>query len=102
MRILPVLLVVLCACGEPDRVDPADVASTKETLRKVQMALERYGLDHASYPTAEQGFKHLLEEEMNDAWGRPLIYRLNEDGSYVLGSSGPDGKEGTKDDIIRN
>ena len=112
MRFLPVLLVILGACGDGGGPDPveakrktkADVASTRERLMNVQMALERYGLDHGSYPTVEQGLKFLLDaagdEDLNDAWGRPLIYRLNEDGSYVLGSSGPDGKEGTEDDII--
>ena len=69
------------------------------------------------YPTTEEGLavlrrpmpdKGVVEplvrsnESLNDPWGHPLHYRcpgVKRPYSYDLWSSGPDGKEGTDDDI---
>jgi general secretion pathway protein G len=34
-----------------------------------------------------------------DQWGRPFVYRVQNDGGYRLLSVGADGREGTQDDI---
>jgi len=84
-------------------------------------ALDRYRLDMGHYPRESDGGLMALvqkpddEEEakkwsgylksakdLKDAWGRDFLYqypgRYNENG-YDLWSAGPDGEEGTDDDI---
>ena len=38
---------------------------------------------------------------VNDSWGHPIKYTVYDDNKYELRSFGPDGVEGTKDDIVR-
>lgn len=81
--------------------------------------LDMYELDNGQYPTSEQGLAALVElpaisplppkwkgpylkkKAFQDPWGRPYQYRSpglhNPD--YDLFSLGPDGVEGTTDDI---
>jgi len=83
--------------------------------------LDLYRMHMGRYPTSEEGLAALVERpdddelaerwrgpyikdgsKLKDAWGHDLIYecpgRYNE-GSYDLSSPGPDGQEGTEDDI---
>ena len=84
-------------------------------------ALDRYRLDMGNYPGKNDGLMALVEppddkdlakkwrgpylksaKDLKDAWGNDLVYefpgRYNENG-YDLSSAGPDGEEGTDDDI---
>jgi type II secretion system protein G len=102
-------------------VPPALTAKASADLAMLRSALERYAIDNNSYPTTEQGLEALLKEPeprpkkwkgpylegagLKDPWGRPWLYRspragINPEG-YDLSSGGPDGKAGTRDDIIR-
>lgn len=89
------------------------IALTKAVLKGIRQALEVYYMDAGLYPTTEQGLKVLFEERgggpyldlsfpSKDPWGHPFVYRfpsLKGEKSYDLFSVGPDGKEGTADDI---
>lgn len=66
---------------------------TSEDIDGIRFRIEKYKYENGSYPpTIEQITK------MNDGWGRPFIFKA-EDNNFVLLSMGPDGKEGTEDDV---
>ena len=77
-------------------------------------------MDNGSYPTTAQGLgsltaapttapqpknwqgPYLKGQIPNDPWGKPYNYRapgVKNPSGYDLSSSGPDGAEGTEDDI---
>ncbi|NPB06137.1 MAG: type II secretion system major pseudopilin GspG [Aquificae bacterium] len=110
------LLAALIVPRLTGRVDEARVEATKLQLKAVKNALEQFKLDNGFYPTTEQGlralvekptvppeprrWKQYLEKVPKDAWGNELIYVSPADGKpYELKSVGPDGIEGTDDDI---
>ena len=85
-------------------------------------ALDRYRLDMGNYPgDDEDGLMALIEppddeelakkwrgpylksaKDLKDAWGNDLIYSFPgeyNEGGHDLSSAGPDGEEGTDDDI---
>lgn len=89
----------------------------------IAQALDKYKFDVGVYPETDEGLKALFEmpssideeskkwkgaylkgspEELKDPWKNEYQYKspgdVNED-SYDLWSNGPDGKEGTEDDI---
>ncbi len=99
------------------RVDEARVESTRVQLKALKSALEQFRIDNGFYPTTEQGLSALvkkpdippipkrwhqyLDELPKDGWGNDFVYvspGLNGH-PYELFSKGPDGIEGTKDDI---
>ncbi len=99
------------------RVDEAKIDTTKIQLKALKGALDQFRLDNGFYPTTEQGLEALvrkpqlppvperwrpyLDELPKDGWGRPFIYLtpgLNGH-PYDLISKGPDGIEGTDDDL---
>ena len=89
------------------------IAQTRAVLRAVHSALELRHIDAAVYPTTEQGLAALSVKgdrggpyldaalPMKDAWGRSFVYRMPGAAGkpYDLFSLGPDGNEGTADDI---
>lgn len=105
----------------------AKVDSTKAMLTSVETALETYNMHISHYPSEEEGnldalltkptFENeqlgekwrgpYLKQEARDAWGNLLNYELTTattagDTStrpYRLWSNGPDGMDGTDDDI---
>ncbi len=98
------------------RVDEAKVETTKIQLKAIKDALEQYKLDNGMYPTTEQGLKALVEKPTTppipprwkkyldkvpkDGWDRDFIYiSPGVNRPYELKSKGPDGEEGTEDDI---
>ena len=88
------------------------ISQTRAVLRAIRQSLERRNLDEGTFPTTEQGLGVLLVKggrgtpyldpafPMKDAWGRSFVYRSPAtEKPYDLSSLGPDGKEGTPDDI---
>ena len=85
-------------------------------MKAIKNALEQFKLDNGFYPTTAQGLKALVEKPQippipqhwhkyldkvpKDAWGNDYIY-ISPAGEYPydLKSKGPDGIEGTQDDI---
>lgn len=68
---------------------------TSKGMENLRFAVETYRLEHSAYPIS-------LDEisRSPDAWGRPYIYNKISDNSFHLSSTGPDGREGTRDDIF--
>ena len=106
----------LAGKGKEARISAAkfDIESNMRT------ALSMYELDNGNYPSTEQGLTALtskpsgdpapthwngpyLEKKPKDPWGKEYIFKSpgdhNQQG-YDLSSLGPDGVEGTSDDII--
>jgi len=98
-------------------VDKARKESTRLQLKALKSALEQFRIDNGFYPTTEQGLNALvkkpeippipkrwqpyLDELPKDGWGNDFVYLspgLNGH-PYELFSKGPDGIEGTEDDI---
>jgi len=80
----------------------------------IKSALGQYEVDVGQYPKSLQDLLTppsnarnwhgpYLEKMPMDPWGQPYVYRFpgkHIPGSYDLLSVGPDGKEGTEDDIV--
>ncbi len=104
----------------------AKIDSTKAMLSSIETALETYNMHVSHYPSEEEGnltalrvkptFENeqigemwrgpYLKKEPRDAWGNVINYELNVAGTdeaqaqpYRLWSNGPDGVDGTEDDI---
>lgn len=104
----------------------AKIDSTKAMLSSIETALETYNMHVSHYPSEEEGnltalrvkptFENeqigemwrgpYLKKEPRDAWGNVVNYELNVAGTdeaqaqpYRLWSNGPDGVDGTEDDI---
>ena len=94
------------------------VDAARNAVQNLSAAIDLYASDTGRLPTADEGLDALVTAPPtagaawhgpylkrgipNDSWGRPYIYRpgtpTSEAGYQVL-SAGPDGIEGTADDI---
>jgi len=109
---IPVFIVflgLLAAIAIPNFVkakNNAQRAASLSNMNAVRVAIQIYNLDNAKYPenlsvllldTADQGA--YLTQIPKDAWGRDYIYRVDSQGNFELFSLGPDGIEGSNDDV---
>jgi len=91
--------------------------ATIATISNTKTALAIFETDTGRFPTTSEGLEALLQSPPSlttwqgpyldkfpdDAWGRPLAYKcsgIDEPAGYDLFSVGPDGIEGTEDDIL--
>jgi len=85
----------------------ARVATTRALINNVDVAVKSYNMKHGKYPesldvlTQDQadGSEPLLEGEPVDPWGNELKYERKSKGRPKITSFGPDGEDGTEDDI---
>jgi general secretion pathway protein G len=85
-------------------------------IARLKIALALFFVQTGRHPSTSEGLGALiaapddvkkdwhgpyLEIMPNDPWGHPYIYRGPVSNSFELLSAGPDGKEGTTDDITR-
>ena len=113
------LLATLVLTRMTGRGKEAKVATAKTQINSLRTALASFEMDCDRFPTAAEGLQALVERPTGmsettrwrkyltkskvpvDPWGNDYIYRcpgvVNED--YDIVSRGPDGKEGTDDDI---
>jgi len=100
-----------------EEVNSTGAEITRSELENLSTALELYKMDNADYPTTGQGLAALVKEpaaeplpqnwlgpylakEPRDVWGNPFRYTYAGTGQELsLSSLGPDGIEGTADDI---
>jgi len=97
--------------------EKANIAAATTQLNNLKGALTRYEIAIGSFPTTQQGlaalselpsgvdenkWERFIEEKVkNDPWGNPYVYRYpgEHNNDYDLYCLGPDGKEGSDDDI---
>ena len=121
--------VVVVIMGMLSAIVATNVMGSKEeaSIQKAQMdiksldnALDMYKLDNNKYPTTEQGLDALvnkptsspepknyrkdgyIKELLQDPWGNDYVYvkpGVHNSSRYDLYSYGPDGEDGTDDDI---
>ena len=99
----------------------AKIVGTKASMAGIETMLDMFELDNGRFPSTEEGLEALLEEPDSepalnnwdgpygdrketflDGFRRPFIYESpgeNNTEGYEMYSTGPDGKEGTDDDI---
>ena len=121
LLLVVVILAVLAAVVVPKftgRSEEARVSAAKTDVSSIELALDTYEIHVGKYPTTNDGLDALIDEPSNvtgwkgpylkrgvpkDPWGNEYNYNQpgqhNEYG-YDLSSNGPDGNEGTDDDII--
>lgn len=124
LLLVMVILAVLAALVLPrfaGKGEQARIESAKTQINSLfSTALSTYEIDNGKYPSTTQGLEALrtkptgtpepkgwkgpyLDREVpKDPWGNEYVYRYpgtrNKDG-YDLVSGGPDGREGSEDDI---
>ena len=115
-----VILAVLAAVVVPKfthRSEEAKIAAAKADIAAFDVALDAYEIDNSRFPSSEEGLNAMVQAPSsatawkgpyikravtNDPWGHPYVYRApgqHNPTGYDLSSSGPDGREGSEDDI---
>jgi general secretion pathway protein G len=118
LMVVIVILGLLAALVAPKFLksgEEAKVTTTQVQMKNIEQALKLYKLHNSIYPTTEQGLRALVEKPEvepvprnwkgpyldkvpKDAWGNDFIY-VSDGKHFTLLSPGPDGEEGTDDDI---
>ncbi len=123
LLLVVVIIGILAAIVVPKltgKSQDAQVGAAKAQIKTFQTALSMFEIDNGKYPTTDMKldslivkpsvtpelpkWKKLLETNSIplDPWGKEYVYKCpgekNPDG-YDLYSLGPDGQEGTEDDI---
>ncbi|MFW8591158.1 type II secretion system major pseudopilin GspG [Glaciecola sp. 2405UD65-10] len=123
IEIMVVLFIIgiMAAVVAPQILGNRDVAQVKKAavdIQQLEGAMERYNLHTNTYPTTEQGLEALVSAPTIDPiprrypaegiikrlpldpWGNEyVLLNPGELGTYDLYSAGPDGLQGTEDDI---
>lgn len=124
LLLVMVILAVLAALVIPRFAGRSEEAREKAALTQIKgnfgTALDMYETDNGSYPTTAQGLDALRQEPSaapqpkhwkgpymkneipSDPWGNAYVYRspgTQNPKGYDLLSMGPDGREGTEDDV---
>lgn len=121
IMVVIVILGVLASMIVPNLMGNKDKADRQKVISDVvalENALDMYKLDNGSYPTTEQGLEALVTQPSGspeprnyredgyikrlpqDPWGNDyLLNNPGEHGKIDILSVGPDGEEGTDDDI---
>lgn len=121
LMLVLVILAVLAAVVVPKfsgKTDAARIAACKAEISIIDGALELYEQAVGKYPSSDEGLRALIEAPSNtkgwagpylkrndvplDPWKKEYIYHFpatHNKGGPDLFSTGPDGQEGTADDI---
>lgn len=98
------------------RTQEAKITRAQQDIKNIGMALSMYEIQIGSYPSSDQGLMALVEDPGVEGWTKPFTqqktfrdpwgndYRYNTPGDksgmeYDLYSIGPDGQDGSEDDI---
>jgi general secretion pathway protein G len=121
IMVVIVILGVLSAMIVPNLLgnkEKADQQKVVSDIIALENSLDMYKLDNSRYPTTDQGLEALISKPSGspeprnyredgylkrlptDPWGNPyLLTSPGEKGNIDIFSVGPDGEEGTDDDI---
>jgi general secretion pathway protein G len=120
MLIIIGLLATVVVTKVASKIDQARVTTTKANLKILHSAVNQFKMDIGRFPDEDMGLLELVEQpadaEMTwepggyletteipkDGWGNEFIYELfPESGKqFAIRSAGPDGEEGTEDDLL--
>ena len=92
---------------------PGAVGHAQTQMAALKIALDTFEVDNDRYPTTAEGlaalvsapkglegkWHQILKEMPKDPWGNDFVYKTDDQGGFELSSPGPDGKEGTVDDV---
>ncbi len=119
MLIIIGLLATLVVTKVATQIDKAKIITTKSNLKILHSAVNQFKMDTGRFPTEELGLLELIEQPTDvtiwepggylettgvppDGWGNEFKYELfPESGKqFAIRSLGPDGEEGTEDDLL--
>lgn len=92
------------------RTKTASISATRASIQAIQTAIDTYEVDNGMYPASLQNLLTKGSENNwngpylkdgrppKDAWGADFAYSQKGDG-YELRSAGPDGQQGSADDL---
>ncbi len=119
MLIIIGLLATLVVTKVASKIDQARETTTKANLKALAAAVNQFRMDTGRFPTEDEQLMALIEQpsdvetwepggylettEINkDGWGNEFIYELYPESGkqFVIRSMGPDGEEGTEDDLL--
>ena len=105
LMVVVIVLAALAGMIVPRLIDKPDEMKNdiaKMDMRSIDTVLKTYHLKHSEYPKSLDMVSGEFDMALNDPWGRPYKYKYpgsGGEGRYDLYSVGPDGQEGTGDDV---
>lgn len=118
LLLVMVILAILAAVVVPKftgRTEQARETAAKTDLANFKTLLGAFEIDTGRFPSTDEGLAALVsapagvqnwrgpytEKVPDDPWGHAYIYRVpgSNNRDYDLFSTGPDGREGTADDV---
>jgi general secretion pathway protein G len=117
LLLVMMIIAILAAVVVPKfagQSEKARIAAAQHDVSTIKTQLDAFEIQNGRYPTAEEGLNALVVNPGNlpnwtryldklpmDPWQHAYIYHFPgaNDHSYDLYSSGPDGQDGTADDI---
>ncbi len=119
MLIIIGLLATLVVTKVASKIDQARETTTKANLKALAAAVNQFRMDAVRFPTEDEQLMALIEQPTDvetwepggyletteipkDGWGNEFIYELYPESGkqFVIRSMGPDGEEGTEDDLL--
>jgi general secretion pathway protein G len=119
MLIIIGLLATLVVTKVASKIDQARETTTKANLKALAAAVNQFRMDTARFPTEDEGLLALIEQPSDvetwepggyletteipkDGWGNEFIFELYPESGkqFVIRSCGPDGEQGTDDDLL--
>jgi general secretion pathway protein G len=113
------LLATVVVTKVASKIDQARITTTKANLKILHSAVNQFKMDTGRFPTEELGLMELIEQPTDvinwepggylettelplDGWGNEFKYELYPESGkqFVIRSFGPDGEEGTEDDLL--
>jgi len=120
MLIIIGLLATVVVKKVSSQIDRARITTTKTNLKILHSAVNQFRMDTGQYPSEDMGLIDLIEQPMDlregvwqtggylettdlplDGWGDEFVFQLYPESGkqFVIISFGPDGEEGTEDDL---
>lgn len=116
LAILFLIVGVLLRPIDPPPEGAAEISAAEAQMNTINVALTQYKTLNRTLPTTKEGLAALVQPPANapsqkklasnaaiqDPWGHAYQYRnpaVKSEGPFDLWSSGPDGKDGTEDDV---
>ena len=120
MLIIIGLLATVVVKKVSSQIDRARITTTKTNLKMLHSAVNQFRMDTGQYPSEDMGLLDLVQQPMDlpegvwqtggylettdvppDGWGNEFLFQLYPESGkqFVIISFGPDGEEGTEDDL---